>query len=238
LLLVGRSAGPRKARAEDWAPPMDGDGAVVFPPLCRAFKRSVDLAGAGLALFLTLPVLLLAAVAVVRDSEGPWLFRQVRLGTAGRPFTLFKLRTMTSGNDPAEHEAFVASLITGTVPATDGAILKLTGDRRITPVGHILRRLSIDELPQLLNVLQGRMSLVGPRPPLPGEVALYDIRARQRLAVKPGMTGLWQVSGRSRLTFEAMVELDIRYWSEWTPLLELRILARTPKVALFSKETA
>ena len=115
---------------------------------------------------------------------------------------------------------------------------KLTRAPRRTRVGALLRRFSIDEFPQLWNVIRGDMSVVGPRPPLPSEAELYDAMARRRMAAKPGLTGLWQVSGRSRLTFAEMVELDVRYWVDWSPLLDLKILARTPKVVLWSKHTA
>jgi lipopolysaccharide/colanic/teichoic acid biosynthesis glycosyltransferase len=115
---------------------------------------------------------------------------------------------------------------------------KLVDDPRVTRVGGVLRRLSIDELPQLVNVIRGDMSLVGPRPPLPSDTELYDERAWERLKIKPGLTGLWQVSGRSRLGYSEMVELDVRYWQEWTPLLELSILLRTPAAVFARQDTA
>ena len=209
-----------------------------MPLLCRAFKRSLDVVVASLALMLALPTVVVAAVLITRDSPGGWLFTQPRVGVNGRRFRLYKLRTMYADNDPGEHQRFVASLIKGEAPTSQAAVYKLTSDARVTRVGRWLRQLSIDEIPQLLNVLQGDMSLVGPRPPLPREVALYDERAWRRLAVKPGITGLWQVSGRSRLTHAEMVSLDIRYWSEWTPLVDLSILLRTPKVVMFDRDTA
>ncbi|MGI9121228.1 MAG: sugar transferase [Acidimicrobiales bacterium] len=208
-----------------------------LPPLCRLLKRTVDLAAASLVLVVVLPVLVAAAVAIVIDSEGGVLFTQTRLGAGGRPFRMVKLRTMRTGNDEMEHRSYVAALISGHGEAHDG-MYKLVHDARRTKVGRVLRSYSIDELPQLWNVLCGHMSLVGPRPPLPEEAAAYDEVARARLAAKPGLTGLWQVSGRSRLSFEEMVELDVRYWQEWSPVLDLRILIRTPKAVIWDRETA
>ncbi len=144
---------------------------------------------------------------------------------------------MRAGSNDGEHRAYVAALINGEGEPQDG-MYKIVDDHRRTTVGKLLRSFSIDELPQLWNVLRGDMSVIGPRPPLPEEAALYDRATWARMAVKPGLTGLWQVSGRSRLSFEEMVELDIRYWREWSPLLDLRILARTPKAVLWSRDTA
>lgn len=208
-----------------------------IPPLCRLLKRTVDLVGASLALVVVLPVLVVAALAIVIDSQGGVLFTQTRLGAGGRPFRMVKLRTMRTGNDEVEHRSYVAALISGH-GEPHGGMYKLVHDARRTRVGRVLRSFSIDELPQLWNVLRGEMSLVGPRPPLPEEAAAYDEVARARLAAKPGLTGLWQVSGRSRLTFEEMVELDLRYWREWSLLLDLRILLRTPKAVIWNRETA
>lgn len=197
----------------------------------------VDVAIAVVALVVSFPVLAVAVLAIVAESPGGAVFSQIRVGAGGRPFRLFKLRTMRAGSDDSEHRAYVAALISGAGEAHDG-IYKIVDDDRRTRVGKVLRSFSIDELPQLWNVLRGDMSVIGPRPPLPEEAALYDRRTWRRMAVKPGLTGLWQVSGRSRLTFEEMVELDIRYWREWTPLLDLRILVRTPKAVLWNRDTA
>ncbi|MDQ4089719.1 MAG: sugar transferase [Actinomycetota bacterium] len=183
------------------------------------------------ALLLVLPVLLVAMAAVRFNSAGPALFKQVRVGANGRRFRLFKLRTMFTGNDDTAHRAYVAGLISGDADR-HGGVFKLVGDPRITSIGGFLRRFSIDELPQLWNVLKGDMSIVGPRPPLPREVELYGDRAWARLRVKPGITGLWQVSGRSELSFEEMVALDVQYWQRWSLLLDLKILVRTPAVVL------
>ena len=206
-------------------------------PLGRSLKRAMDVVVATVALMAVLPVLVLAATAIVVESRGGALFTQTRVGAAGRPFRIFKLRTMRVGSDDTEHRAYVAALIRGE-GTSEGGMYKLVHDDRRTGLGRFLRSFSIDELPQLWNVLRGDMSIVGPRPPLPEEAALYDSKAAARLAVKPGLTGLWQVSGRSRLSFEEMVELDVRYWQEWSLLLDLQILLRTPKAVLWNRDTA
>ncbi len=211
--------------------------AEVLPPLCRSLKRATDVVIAVIALVVALPLLAVAAMAIVAESKGGALFTQTRVGAGGQPFRLFKMRTMRAGSDDGEHRAYVAALINGEGEPQDG-MYKIVDDHRRTTVGKLLRSFSIDELPQLWNVLRGDMSVIGPRPPLPEEAALYDRATWARMAVKPGLTGLWQVSGRSRLSFEEMVELDIRYWREWSPLLDLRILARTPKAVLWSRDTA
>jgi lipopolysaccharide/colanic/teichoic acid biosynthesis glycosyltransferase len=165
------------------------------------------------------------------ETPGSPLFRQTRIGRSGQPFRLYKLRTMVAGNSPAEHHAYVTGLIRGKAAAHAG-MFKMVADPRITRVGRVLRRYSVDELPQLWNVLKGDMSLVGPRPPLPYEVDLYTAHDWRRLRVKPGLTGLWQVTGRSTMPFDEMVELDIRYWQTWTLQMELSILLRTPLVVV------
>jgi lipopolysaccharide/colanic/teichoic acid biosynthesis glycosyltransferase len=165
------------------------------------------------------------------------IFRQPRLGLAGRPFTLYKLRTMVDGNDDAEHRAYVAALLNGDAER-NGGIYKLTDDPRITRVGRMLRRFSLDEVPQLVNVLRGDMSVVGPRPPLASETELYEARDWARLACLPGITGLWQVSGRCELTYRDMIELDIEYVERWSPWLDLSIIARTPRAILSRRGAA
>ena len=168
------------------------------------------------------------------SSKGPVFFRQQRVGRYGKTFTFLKFRSMYVNNDPTVHREFVTKLIANrsqTEPENDGdpSVYKLKDDKRITPVGRVLRRTSLDELPQFLNVLQGDMSLVGPRPPIPYELAAYQTWHRQRLLdVKPGITGLWQVLGRSSVGFDEMVRLDLRYASTWTPWLDFKILLRTP----------
>jgi lipopolysaccharide/colanic/teichoic acid biosynthesis glycosyltransferase len=150
---------------------------------------------------------------------------------------MLKLRTMTTGNDDREHREYVASLVNGDRTTYDG-IFKLTGDRRITRVGRFLRRFSIDELPQLMNVVRGDMSLVGPRPPVAAEVDHYDVTHWMRLRVKPGMTGAWQVAGRCELSYDEMVRLDVEYWRSWSVRTELWILARTLPAVLSGRGAA
>lgn len=203
----------------------------------RAAKRALDILGAAALLFLLLPALFLSAAAVALTSRGGPLFAQERVGKDGRTFRFYKLRTMVRNNDDSQHAAYVAALIRGEADA-HGGVFKLTNDSRVTPVGRFLRRYSIDELPQLWNVIKGDMSLVGPRPALPREVALYDDFAQQRLRVKPGITGLWQVSGRCELTFRDMVALDLHYASWWTVGTDLKILLRTPAAAITARGAA
>lgn len=201
-------------------------------------KRIVDVAGSGVLLAICSPILLACAVAVRLTSRGPILFRQQRVGQHGRCFTFYKFRSMYVGNDETVHKEYVVKLISSQAePMPTGGeaqgVFKLTKDRRITPIGHFLRRSSMDELPQLLNVLKGDMSLVGPRPPIPYELAVYQTWHRRRLLeVKPGITGLWQVTGRSTVSFDEMVRLDLRYAMTWTPWMDLKILLRTPMAVI------
>ena len=204
----------------------------------RALKRMIDLFGSLALLALLSPVFLMIAAAIKLTSRGPVLFRQKRIGEHGTPFTFLKFRSMYVNNDSSEHREYVRQLIEGKAdkkPASgNGAgVFKLTNDPRITPVGKFLRRSSLDELPQLINVFQGEMSLVGPRPPVPYEVEAYATWHRRRLLeAKPGITGLWQVYGRSRVEFDDMVRLDLRYARECSPLLDLKILLQTPKAVI------
>jgi exopolysaccharide biosynthesis polyprenyl glycosylphosphotransferase len=186
----------------------------------RLVKELFDRLGALALLVLFGPVLLGVALCVRVTSRGPVLFRQVRVGRDGREFRIFKFRSMY-----VDAEARLAEL--RHLNEHDGVLFKMRDDPRVTPVGRWLRRFSLDELPQLLNVAAGQMSLVGPRPPLPSEVAAYADDVRRRLAVKPGMTGLWQVSGRSDLPWEEAVRLDLRYVENWSLSLDLVILLRT-----------
>jgi lipopolysaccharide/colanic/teichoic acid biosynthesis glycosyltransferase len=178
------------------------------------------------ALLLVSPVVLVCLLAIRVDSKGPVFFRQIRVGEGGRLFLLYKLRTMLVDTDESSHAAYVKSMIEGTA-SRKGTLFKLVDDPRVTRVGRVLRRLSLDEVPQLWNVIKGDMTLVGPRPPLPREVDLYDDRSWERLYVKPGLTGLWQVSGRSERSFHEMIDLDIAYWRSWSVGLEFRILVKT-----------
>lgn len=200
-------------------------------------KRLMDIAGSLVGLLLCLPLLVLIAIAIKLTSKGPVLFRQVRLGQCGKKFTFLKFRSMYANNDPKIHEEYVTRFIVGS-PGTEQSagnqkVYKLTADPRITPVGRVLRNTSLDELPQFLNVLRGDMSLVGPRPPVVYEFKRYDLWHKQRLlAVKPGITGLWQVDGRSRVKFDEMVRLDIRYARSWSLWLDIKILLQTPRAVL------
>jgi lipopolysaccharide/colanic/teichoic acid biosynthesis glycosyltransferase len=197
-------------------------------------KRTVDIAGSTTMLILLTPLFLAVALAIKLTSRGPVFYRQQRVGRYGQTFTFLKFRSMFVNNDCSVHKEFVTRLIASETSETKksesgDSVYKLTNDKRITRVGELLRRTSLDELPQFLNVLKGDMSLVGPRPPIPYELSAYQTWHRQRLlAVKPGITGLWQVMGRSSVRFDEMVRLDLRYASTWTPWLDLKILLRTP----------
>jgi len=188
-------------------------------------KRAMDLAIASAIGAASAPVALVIAAAIRLESPGPILFCQPRVGRNGRVFTLYKFRSMQEGADAARARLHSRNEATG-------PIFKMRGDPRITRVGRIIRRLSLDELPQLWNVLRGDMSLVGPRPPMPCEVTEYEPWHLRRLDVAPGMTGLWQVSGRSHLTFDEMVMLDLFYAENWSLLLDLKILLRTVPTVL------
>jgi len=204
----------------------------------RIVKRSMDIAGSLFALVLLAPLFLVIGVIVKLTSRGPVLFRQQRVGQHGRKFTFVKFRSMYFTADHTIHKEYVERLIAGEKESEgeDGPlseVYKLTNDPRITPFGRILRKTSLDELPQFLNVLTGSMSLVGPRPPIPYEFDCYQMWHRQRLvAVKPGITGPWQIGGRSRTTFDEMVRMDLIYASSWTPWTDLKILLHTPGVVL------
>jgi len=197
-------------------------------------KRSIDITGSAIMLILLAPLFLAIALVIKLTSRGPVFYRQQRVGRYGQTFVFLKFRSMIVNNDSNVHKDFVTRLIAskpGETPSEEMGknIYKLTNDKRITPIGKILRRTSLDELPQFINVLNGDMSLVGPRPPIPYELAAYQTWHRHRLlAVKPGITGLWQVMGRSSVRFDEMVRLDLRYASTWTPWLDLKILLRTP----------
>jgi len=203
-------------------------------------KRMIDIAGSAFLLLLFLPLFMLIALAIKCTSKGPILFKQKRIGQYGMPFTFLKFRSMRVNNDHSVHREYVTKLIAGAAVKhiiadneNGDGVYKLTHDSRITSLGILLRRSSADELPQLINVLRGDMSLVGPRPAIPYEVAAYQTWHRRRvLEVKPGITGLWQVNGRSRLTFDEMVRLDLRYAKTWSPWLDLKIMWQTPRAVV------
>ncbi len=207
--------------------PLIGLKEPVIRPHQRVLKRMFDLVISGVALIVSLPAWLAIAIAIKLDSPGPILFRQQRVGEGGKLFTMYKFRTMFTGAEQMERKLVESALALGPEH------FKTPTDPRITRVGRVLRRTSLDELPQLWNVLRGEMSLVGPRPPLPHEVEQYQEWHKQRLQAPPGMTGLWQVSGRSRMSFEEQVLLDIYYIENWSPWLDFKILVRTiPQVLL------
>jgi lipopolysaccharide/colanic/teichoic acid biosynthesis glycosyltransferase len=206
------------------------------PAWQAALRRAGDLVLATAFVLVLSPILLLVALAVRLDSRGPAFFRQRRVGLEGREFTVLKFRSMRLDADPRGHREYVTSLIKG--KAANGGrknLYKLAVDDRITPVGRWIRRWSLDEMPQLFNVIGGDMSLVGPRPAIPYEVAEYPSWYLQRFTVKPGLTGLWQVSGRSERTYEEMVRLDVEYAQSRTLMLDLSILAKTPWVVVGRK---
>ena len=207
--------------------------------LTMTVKRLIDVAGSFIAILLFSPVLAVIAAAVKLTSEGPVFFKQERLGLNGKTFKLYKFRTMYLNNDPGKHKDYIRKYIGEQKnAAVEPGVFKLKNDLRITPVSKFLRKISFDELPQLINVLKGEMSLVGPRPPIHYECDLYDIWHRRRLlSCKPGITGLWQVTGRSRTTFDEMVRLDLEYINKWSLWLDLKIILKTPK-AVFGGEGA
>jgi exopolysaccharide biosynthesis polyprenyl glycosylphosphotransferase len=219
-------AGPRIAIRPVCGLPLLHVEQPEFSGMRRIVKAAVDRAAAGVALLLLTPVLLAIAAAVKASSPGPVLFRQVRVGRDGSIFTILKFRTMTA--DAEQRLPDVMHLNAN----SDGLLFKIPDDPRLTRVGRVLRRYSLDELPQLLNVLAGSMSLVGPRPPLPTEVEQYHLDLHRRLLVKPGLTGLWQISGRADLSWDEAVRLDLRYVENWSLTLDLLILWKTVAVVL------
>jgi len=206
--------------------------------MAQGTKRVLDIVGSTLILLALAPVFAAIALAIKLTSAGPVFFRQRRIGQYGRPFTFLKFRSMFVNNNPDIHKEYVTKFIAGAggtrnTDAKGNGVFKITNDPRVTRIGRLLRRASLDELPQFLNVLTGDMSLVGPRPPVPYEVERYDFWHRRRLfEAKPGITGLWQVNGRSRLSFDDMVRLDLEYVRHSSFLLDLEILLRTPAAVL------
>jgi lipopolysaccharide/colanic/teichoic acid biosynthesis glycosyltransferase len=233
------------------SPPEDADGVEPLDPLLvklrsreghspRALiKRGLDIVGSLTLLVAVAPAFLIIAALIKLTSRGPVFFRQVRIGQDAKPFTILKFRTMQANADHALHRDYVSSFIQAGGQGHDSShngVFKLTNDPRITSIGQLLRKTSLDELPQFLNVLSGEMSLVGPRPPIPYELEQYKPwHCRRVLDAKPGITGLWQVSGRSRTTFDEMVRLDLRYartCSFWT---DIKILLATPRAVISGK---
>ena len=210
----------------------------------QSLKRAIDVLGSLLALILLSPLMLMIALAVKASSPGPVIFKQTRLGMKGVRFSFYKFRSMYSNVDDQIHRQYVSNLIEGHLDKIDQGdgkrpFFKIKSDSRVTKLGRMLRKLSLDELPQLFNVLKGEMSLVGPRPPIPYEIEKYEPwHLRRILEVKPGMTGLWQVNGRSRTSFEEMVRLDLRYIRNWSLWLDLKILLKTVREVLHPKGAA
>ena len=200
-------------------------------------KRAFDITFTLMVAVLGMPFYLLIAAFIKLTSEGPVLFVQERVGLDGRTFRFFKFRTMLVDNNDHQHRSFAEDFIKGRLMSEseegDRPVFKLKNDPRVTSIGRFLRKTSLDELPQFINVLRGEMTLVGPRPPLAYELAHYKEWHRGRLAVKPGLTGLWQVSGRSTVPFDEMVMLDLYYIENWSLALDLKIIARTVPVMLF-----
>ncbi len=214
---------------------------VSEPRWLSAVRRLFDIVFAGATILALAPILIAVAIAVRLDSRGPALFRQRRVGFHQQEFTLFKFRSMRLDADPRGHQEYVTALINGgdeVEQIPDGGrkdLYKLAVDNRITPVGRWIRKWSLDELPQLFNVVLGHMTLVGPRPAIPYEVAEYPSWYLERFSVKPGLTGFWQVSGRSERTYEEMVRLDIEYAERRSLALDLSILMKTPWIVLTRK---
>jgi len=234
---------------DDWDHDISGrpSNAALYPDLSSCddvkrsllnVKRAIDIAGSAIALIICSPVFVAIAIAIKVSSKGPVFFRQQRVGRHGQCFTFLKFRSMYTNNDHSAHKEYVTKLIAGEAmrESSNGkgdGVYKLANDKRITPLGRFLRRSSLDELPQFVNVLRGDMSLVGPRPAIPYEVATYQTWHRRRvLDVKPGITGLWQVNGRNRIKFDEMVRLDLQYAKSWSPWLDIKILMRTPLAVL------
>ena len=201
-------------------------------------KRALDIVGSLALLVFLAPVFLIVAAIVKLTSPGPVFFSQTRVGERARPFRMLKFRTMRSDADDRLHREYVSSLIAAEAQGSGGGgvMFKMTNDPRVTPIGRVLRKTSLDELPQFINVLFGTMSLVGPRPPIPYEVEQYKAWHQRRvLDAKPGITGLWQVTGRSRTTFDEMVRLDLRYARTCSIWTDIKILLATPRAVLSGK---
>ena len=206
---------------------------LAYEPL---WKRALDISCVLIAIPSLLPLILIVCALIKLTSKGPVLFRQERVGFLGRRFTLFKFRTMSEGADTRAHEEYVASLIETNEPMTK---LDASGDKRLIPVGRLLRASGLDELPQLINVLRGEMSIVGPRPCLPGEYSRFLPWQRERFCTLPGLTGLWQISGKNRTTFNEMIDYDIQYVRERSVWLDLKIMMKTlPTIMAEIRDTA
>ena len=216
--------------------PLVGLPPLRLSPSARLLKRSIDIAGAALGLLLTAPLFAYVAIRIKRDSEGPVFFRQTRLGLNMQPFTILKFRTMTVDVDEGEHEDFIRATMSSKAGVGPNGLYKLERTNEITKVGAWLRKTSLDELPQLVNVLRGEMSLVGPRPCIPYEAEHFQPHHYERFLVPAGVTGLWQVTARGRTTFGEALDMDVAYARGWSLGLDLKLLFRTP-VELARKRT-
>jgi lipopolysaccharide/colanic/teichoic acid biosynthesis glycosyltransferase len=198
-------------------------------------KRAVDIVGSLIAIVLLLPLFIIIAMVIKMGSPGPVFFKQTRVGEHGELFTFLKFRSMYANNNDSIHKEYVSRLIRGNAE-NNGGVFKITDDPRVTSIGKIIRRTSLDELPQFFNVLFGSMSLVGPRPPIPYETSQYDLwHFRRIMECKPGITGLWQVEGRSQTTFDGMVRMDIEYIKKQSFLLDFKLIMKTPLALLSAK---
>jgi len=210
-------------------------GGLAGSSLGAVLKRVVDILGSIVGLSLLSPIFIVITLAIKLDSPGEVVFRQKRIGKNGEEFVFYKFRSMYKDVDDKLHKEYMAKLINSgsdSVPMGKGGCFKMEDDPRVTKVGRFLRKTSLDELPQLYNVLKGDMSLVGPRPAIPYEVEMYNAWHKRRLSVIPGITGLWQVSGRSAKDFREMVELDLKYIDSWSIWLDLKIIFKTFFVVL------
>jgi len=201
----------------------------------------MDIVGSIAAILLFSPFFLVIPILIKLTSPGPVFFMQERLGKFGKTFRILKFRSMSINNDDAIHRQYIGNFIANKVAAeaddkSGEVVFKIRNDPRVTPLGQFLRKSSLDEIPQFFNVLKGEMSLVGPRPPIPYEVSAYYLwHCYRSFAVKPGITGLWQVSGRSKTTFDEMVRLDLQYIRSWSVWLDIRLLLATPRAVLRGK---
>lgn len=197
-------------------------------------KRCLDLIGAGIGIVLVMPACVFFSLFIKLVSPGPVLFNQARIGRGGRPFTCYKFRTMHPNVDTKDHEQYLGRLINGDSGCSPSEVpmTKIENASKIIPFGSLLRASGLDELPQLFNVIKGEMSLVGPRPAIPYEVREYQLWHKQRLDVLPGITGLWQVSGKNKLSFKEMIRLDLQYAQRQSLWLDIIILVKTPQVVL------
>jgi exopolysaccharide biosynthesis polyprenyl glycosylphosphotransferase len=227
VVLRGTTSGPRIGALSELSPSPRPAFPVKQVPYARA-KRAMDIIVAILAIIVLSPFFVLTALLVKLTSRGPLIFKQTRVGEGGKTFTCYKFRSMVTEAENLKRQLMHLN-------EASGPVFKMKNDPRVTPVGRYIRKLSLDELPQLFNVLQGHMSIVGPRPPVPSEVELYTERVRGRLAVKPGVTCLWQISGRSDIPFEQWVEMDLEYIENMTLWGDFVILLKTIPVVILGR---